>query len=124
MRNHVLNCRLFCFCRRNYGHKCKYDICTFRRGLPTAAQVHQPIVLKRATIRDAIIALFLNSGKATFSISVPDNYTLGEVVSITISFGNSNTALKHGFELSALDAKDNHIGTFSSVAGDNKTQTR
>ena len=64
----------------------------------------------------------LNSGKATFSISAPDNYTLGEVVPITISFGNSST-LKHGFELSALDAKDNHIGTFSSVAGDNKTQT-
>lgn len=62
----------------------------------------------------------LNSGKATFSISVPDNYTLGEVVPVTISFNNSNTA-KHGFELSALDASDKHAGTFSSV--DNKTQT-
>ena len=62
----------------------------------------------------------LNSGKATFSISAPDNYTLGEVVPITISFNNSNTA-KHGFELSALDANDDHVGTFNSV--DNKTKT-
>lgn len=62
----------------------------------------------------------LNSGKATLSISAPSNYTLGEVVPITISFNNSNTA-KHGFELSALDANDKHVGTFSSV--DNKTQT-
>jgi hypothetical protein len=62
----------------------------------------------------------LNSGKATFSISAPDNYTLGEVVPITISFSNSTTA-KHGFELSALDANDKHVGTFSSVDG--KTQT-
>src|SRR5574337_881358 len=62
----------------------------------------------------------LNSGKAAFSISAPDNYTSGEVVPITVSFNNSNTA-KHGFELSALDANNNHAGTFSSV--DNKTQT-
>ena len=62
----------------------------------------------------------LNSGSATFSISAPDNYTLGEVVPVTISFSNSKTA-KHGFELSALDASDEHVGTFSSV--DNKTQT-
>ncbi|MEP9409972.1 MAG: hypothetical protein HRF42_00960 [Candidatus Brocadia sp.] len=62
----------------------------------------------------------LNSGKAEFSISVPDYYTLGEVVPVTISFNNSNTA-KHGFELSALDASDKHAGIFNSV--DNKTQT-
>ena len=62
----------------------------------------------------------LNSGPATFSISAADNYTLGEVVPVTISFSDSKTA-KHGFELSALDASDEHVGTFSSV--DNKTQT-
>ena len=62
----------------------------------------------------------LNSGPATFSISAADNYTLGEVVPVTISFSNSKTA-KHGFELSALDASDEHVGTFSSV--DNKTKT-
>ena len=37
----------------------------------------------------------LNSGAATFSISAPENYTLGEVVPISISFGNSSTS-KHG----------------------------
>ena len=63
----------------------------------------------------------VNSGKATFSISAPDNYTLGEVVPISISFGNTSTS-KHGFELSALDANNNHVGVFSSV-GDGKTQT-
>ena len=63
----------------------------------------------------------LNSGKATFSISAPENYTLGEVVPISISFGNTSTS-KHGFELSALDANNNHVGAFSSV-GDGKTQT-
>ncbi|MDN3513739.1 MAG: hypothetical protein NG747_05000 [Candidatus Brocadia sp.] len=62
----------------------------------------------------------LNSGKATVSISAPDNYALSEVVPITISFSNSSTA-KHGFELSALDANDEHVGTFSPVDG--KTQT-
>ena len=62
----------------------------------------------------------LNSGSAAFSISAPGNYTLGETLSISISFGNSST-LKHGFELSALDANNNYAGTFSSV--DSNTQT-
>lgn len=62
----------------------------------------------------------LNSGKAKFSISVPGSYTLGEVLNITVSFSDSNTA-KHGFELSALDDNDKHVGTFSSADG--KTQT-
>ena len=64
----------------------------------------------------------LNSGSAAFSISAPSSYTLGETLSISISFGNSST-LKHGFELSALDANNNHVGTFSSVDGDGNTQT-
>src|SRR3989304_6087144 len=63
----------------------------------------------------------LNSGNAVFSVSAPSNYTLGEVVSITVSFNNSDTQ-KHGFELAALDANNNHIGTFGSV--DDKTQAR
>ena len=62
----------------------------------------------------------LNSGSAKFSISVPSSYTSGETLSISISFSDSKT-LKHGFELSALDASDEHVGTFSSV--DNKTKT-
>lgn len=61
----------------------------------------------------------LNSGNAKFSISSPDNYTLGEVLNITISFDNSPP--KHGFELSALDANNNHVGAFSPV--DSNTQT-
>ena len=64
----------------------------------------------------------LNSGSAAFSISAPGSYTLGETLSVSISFGNSST-LKHGFELSALDASNNHVGTFSSVDGDSNTQT-
>ncbi|HHT9107252.1 MAG TPA: Reeler domain-containing protein [Candidatus Wunengus sp. YC64] len=64
----------------------------------------------------------LNSGSAAFSISAPGSYTLGETLSVSISFGNSSTA-KHGFELSALDTSNNHVGTFSSVDGDGNTQT-
>src|SRR3989339_1438324 len=63
----------------------------------------------------------LNSGSAKFSISVPSSYTSGETLSISISFSDSKT-LKHGFELSALDTKSNHVGAFSSV--DSKTQTK
>ena len=63
----------------------------------------------------------LNSGTATFSISAPSNYTLGEVVSITVSFNNSDTP-KHGFQLTALDADEHHIGELSSV--DNKTYSQ
>ncbi len=64
----------------------------------------------------------LNSRSETFSVSAPSSYTLGEVLNITVSFSNSNTA-KHGFELSALDTNNNHVGTFSSVDGDGNTQT-
>lgn len=64
----------------------------------------------------------LNSGSAAFSFSAPSTYTLGEVLSITVSFSNSSTA-KHGFELSALGTNNNHVGTFSSVDGDSNTQT-
>jgi hypothetical protein len=44
---------------------------------------------------------------------------LGETVKINVCFTHS-LAPKHGFELSALDANNNHIGTFRSI--DNKTQ--
>ena len=62
----------------------------------------------------------LNAGTAVFSISGPAIYTSGETLNMTVSFGSSNTA-KHGFELSALDANNNHVGTFSNV--DSNTQT-
>lgn len=64
----------------------------------------------------------LDSGSAAFSISAPGSYTPGEILSVTVSFGNSSTA-KHGFELSALDTDNNHVGIFSSVDGDGNTQT-
>lgn len=62
----------------------------------------------------------LVSGSTKFTISAPANYAQGEVVDINISFNNSSTN-KHGFELSALDAGNNYVGTFSSV--DDTTQT-
>lgn len=62
----------------------------------------------------------LNSGNAKFLISTPTRYTEGEVIQITVSFHNSS-ADKHGFELSALDKNNNHVGTFSSI--DDNTQT-
>jgi hypothetical protein len=62
----------------------------------------------------------LNSGTAKFSISALDTYTPGGVLDITVSFSDSNTA-KHGFELSALDAGNSQVGTFSVVDGNTQT---
>lgn len=62
----------------------------------------------------------LNGGNAGFSINTPGSFTPGEVLSITVSFRNSSTS-KHGFELSALDASNNHVGTFSTVDGNTQT---
>lgn len=62
----------------------------------------------------------VDSGSAGFTISAPATYTQGEVVNVNISFSDSSTA-KHGFELSALDAGNNHVGAFSSI--DDTTQT-
>ncbi len=64
----------------------------------------------------------LNSGKAAFSVSMPDRYIPGEVFNITISFKNS-AGRRHGFELSALNAKNNHAGTFRSVDGNTQTSS-
>ena len=61
----------------------------------------------------------LNLGSAAFSLSARSSYTLGETLSISISFGNSST-LKHGFELSALDTNNTSVGTFTNV--DSNTQ--
>lgn len=62
----------------------------------------------------------LNSGNAKFTISAPESFVQGQVVDINISFSDSSTA-KHGFELSALDAGNNHVGTFSNVDGTTQT---
>jgi len=62
----------------------------------------------------------LNEGDATFSISAPDTFSLGETINVTVSFENSDTE-RHGFQLSALDVTGNHAGSFDST--DNNTQT-
>lgn len=64
----------------------------------------------------------LNSGKAKFSILTSGKYALGEKLDITVSFENSN-GVRHGFELSALDAKNNHVGKFSNVDGNTQTSS-
>ncbi len=62
----------------------------------------------------------LNSGNAKFSVTAPSSYTAGGTLSLTVAFSDSSTT-KHGFELSALDAGSNKVGTFSIV--DDNTQT-
>ncbi|MCF6149122.1 MAG: hypothetical protein E3K37_10740 [Candidatus Kuenenia sp.] len=62
-----------------------------------------------------------NEGSANFEISVPtSHYVAGESLDITISFGNSSSAV-YGFEVTAVDADDNIAGSFTSI--DNTTQT-
>ncbi|MBM4053700.1 MAG: hypothetical protein FJ264_03285 [Planctomycetes bacterium] len=62
----------------------------------------------------------INSGTATFFITVPPNYMLGETIDVTVSFSNSDSGL-HGFQLTALDASNKRVGVFQSK--DNTTQT-
>lgn len=61
----------------------------------------------------------LNSGNATFSITVPDTYTPGKTMKIAVSFLGSGGE-KHGFEMTALDANGNRVGTFKKIG--NTTQ--
>ena len=62
----------------------------------------------------------LNTGRAVFSIIIPSSYEKGKTTDILITFDNSNTGL-HGFEITAMDAANTKVGTFTS-AGD-ATQT-
>ncbi len=61
----------------------------------------------------------VNSGSAKFSITAPDFYTPGKFVKIKISFSNTGGKL-HGFEMTALDADGNRVGTFKKIG--NTTQ--
>lgn len=61
----------------------------------------------------------LNSGNAAFSITVPGTYTPGKTMKITVSFLGSDGG-KHGFEMTALDASGNRVGTFKKIG--NTTQ--
>ncbi len=60
-----------------------------------------------------------NSGTLAFSITAPGNYTPGTASSVTVSFNNSSSGIL-GFELMALDASNNPVGTLS--ASDANTQ--
>ncbi len=63
----------------------------------------------------------VNAGSAKFSISLPSSeYKPGQTIDITIEFTNTSTAI-HGFEITAVDASNNKVGTFASK--DNTAQT-
>lgn len=63
----------------------------------------------------------VNAGFAQFSISLPSSeYKPGQTLDITIKFTNTSTAI-HGFEITAVDASNNKVGTFASK--DDTTQT-
>ncbi|HJY62819.1 MAG TPA: choice-of-anchor V domain-containing protein [Ignavibacteria bacterium] len=64
----------------------------------------------------------LNFGTAEFSISAPASYTSGETLNMIVSFGSSTTT-KHGFELTALDANNSSVGTFSSPDANTQVST-
>ena len=62
-----------------------------------------------------------NSGTAKFSVDLSSaSYKPGQTLDITITFSNTSTAI-HGFEITAVDASNNMVGTFA--AKDDKTQT-
>lgn len=56
----------------------------------------------------------VNSGGADFSIIAPDTYTPGKAIKIKVSFGNSS-GKSHGFEMTAIDANGNRVGTFKKI---------
>lgn len=61
----------------------------------------------------------IDSGSAIFSITGPTVYTSGKTVKLTVSFSNSS-GKRHGFEMTALDADGNRVGTFNKIG--NTTQ--
>ncbi|HHT9121735.1 MAG TPA: choice-of-anchor V domain-containing protein [Candidatus Wunengus sp. YC63] len=63
----------------------------------------------------------LNTGRATFSITVPSSYEKGKTTDILITFDNSNTGL-HGFEITAMDAANTKVGTFTSTSETTQTE--
>ena len=61
----------------------------------------------------------LNSGSAIFSIKPPTAYSAGKAIKIKVAFSNSR-GKKHGFEMTALDADGNRVGTSKKIG--NTTQ--
>lgn len=61
----------------------------------------------------------LNSGSAKFSIKAPATCVPGTSIRATVSFTQTIGA-RYGFEMTALDAKGNRVGTFKKIG--NTTQ--
>ena len=56
----------------------------------------------------------VNAGPGKFSISLPSSeYKPGQTLDVTIKFTNTSTAI-HGFEITAVDASNNKVGTFAN----------
>jgi len=62
----------------------------------------------------------LNTGRGGFSINIPSSYEKGKIIDVFVTFENSSTGL-HGFEITAMDATNTKVGTFTST--DDTTQT-
>ncbi len=56
----------------------------------------------------------LNSGSARFSINAPATGKVGKFIKITVSFTQS-TGARNGFEMTAMDANGNRVGTFKKI---------
>ena len=63
----------------------------------------------------------LNTGRAVFSVIIPSSYEKGKTTDILITFDNSNTGL-HGFEITAMDAANTKVGTFTSTGDTAQTE--
>lgn len=55
-----------------------------------------------------------NSGSAKFSIKAPATCVHGKSIKITVSFAQS-IGKKNGFEMTAMDANGNRVGTFQKI---------
>lgn len=60
-----------------------------------------------------------NSGSAKFSIKAPATGKHGKSVKVTVSFAQS-VGKRNGFELTAVDANGNRVGTFQKVGSTNQ----
>ncbi len=56
----------------------------------------------------------LNSGSAKFSINAPASCKHGKFIKITVSFAQS-VGTRNGFEMTAMDANGNRVGTFKKI---------
>lgn len=59
-------------------------------------------------------AFGVNSGAGTLEIEAPDTYEPGDVVEVRVTLTHGG-AVRHGFEIAAKNAEDNHVGSFELV---------